>query len=278
MPIFRVKSVKIYTGQKNLHWRRRPRRRQLSGMIGYQTPLISDGSTNWKGSVSGGASHRSHGHLFHPQGILNKYRICYDRPPNQIKYWTILDYTKASWCMIASPAGQQLVRRQTIVLRFRHISTGCARIHLSWVESVHAEHGSLSFQGCLSHLMRSCPGCSIFFQPKPWEIVLATRGRVCLNFIKASYHYSSVSHVAFSAFMVPRMLLFRYNSYNSIYGAIFRFRFGFSKIMISIFSIVTSPVLLDCDVFWSPRLWCFPIFKIFIFDLADRNVLWSYRS
>ena len=32
MPIFRVKSVKIYIGQKNLHWRRRPRRRQLSGM------------------------------------------------------------------------------------------------------------------------------------------------------------------------------------------------------------------------------------------------------
>ena len=32
MPIFRVKSVKIYTCQKNLHWRRRPRRRQLSGM------------------------------------------------------------------------------------------------------------------------------------------------------------------------------------------------------------------------------------------------------
>ena len=30
MPIFRVKSVKIYTGQKNLHWRRQ---RQLSGMI-----------------------------------------------------------------------------------------------------------------------------------------------------------------------------------------------------------------------------------------------------
>ena len=32
MPIFRVKSVKIYTGQKNLHWRRQPRQRQLSGM------------------------------------------------------------------------------------------------------------------------------------------------------------------------------------------------------------------------------------------------------
>ena len=29
LPIFRVKSVKIYTGQKNLHWRRQ---RQLSGM------------------------------------------------------------------------------------------------------------------------------------------------------------------------------------------------------------------------------------------------------
>ena len=30
MPIFRVKSVKIYTGQKNLHWRRQW---QLSGML-----------------------------------------------------------------------------------------------------------------------------------------------------------------------------------------------------------------------------------------------------
>ena len=30
---FHVQSGKIYTGQKNLHWRRRPRRRQLSGMI-----------------------------------------------------------------------------------------------------------------------------------------------------------------------------------------------------------------------------------------------------
>ena len=33
MPIFRVKSVKIYTGQKNLHWRRQPRQRQLWGML-----------------------------------------------------------------------------------------------------------------------------------------------------------------------------------------------------------------------------------------------------
>ena len=31
MPIFRVKSVKIYTGQKNLHWRHQ---QQLSGMWG----------------------------------------------------------------------------------------------------------------------------------------------------------------------------------------------------------------------------------------------------
>ena len=36
MPIFCVKSVKIYTGQKNLHWRRQPRQRQLSGMDIYQ--------------------------------------------------------------------------------------------------------------------------------------------------------------------------------------------------------------------------------------------------
>ena len=32
MPIFSVKSVKIYTGQKNLHWRRQWRQWQLSGM------------------------------------------------------------------------------------------------------------------------------------------------------------------------------------------------------------------------------------------------------
>ena len=32
MPIFCVKCVKIYTGQKNLHWRRQPHQRQLSGM------------------------------------------------------------------------------------------------------------------------------------------------------------------------------------------------------------------------------------------------------
>ena len=32
MPTFCVKSVKIYTGQKNLHWRRQWRQWQLSGM------------------------------------------------------------------------------------------------------------------------------------------------------------------------------------------------------------------------------------------------------
>ena len=32
LPIFCVKSVKIYTAQKNLHWRRQPRQWQLSGM------------------------------------------------------------------------------------------------------------------------------------------------------------------------------------------------------------------------------------------------------
>ena len=42
MPIFRVKSVKIYTGQKNLHWRRRLRRRQLSGMeVGLGTVFVT---------------------------------------------------------------------------------------------------------------------------------------------------------------------------------------------------------------------------------------------
>ena len=33
LPIFRVESVKIYTGHKNLHWRCQPRQRQLSGMV-----------------------------------------------------------------------------------------------------------------------------------------------------------------------------------------------------------------------------------------------------
>ena len=38
---FRVKSVKIYTSQKNLHWRRRPRRRQLSGMLSLPFDLFA---------------------------------------------------------------------------------------------------------------------------------------------------------------------------------------------------------------------------------------------
>ena len=33
MPIFRVESVKIYTDQKNLHWRHQWRQWQLSGML-----------------------------------------------------------------------------------------------------------------------------------------------------------------------------------------------------------------------------------------------------
>ena len=41
MPIFRVKSVKIYTGQKNLHWRRRWRRWQLWGMNTFYVLLCS---------------------------------------------------------------------------------------------------------------------------------------------------------------------------------------------------------------------------------------------
>ena len=39
MPIFRVKSVKIYTGQKNLHWRRQWRQWQLSGMCDLRSDL-----------------------------------------------------------------------------------------------------------------------------------------------------------------------------------------------------------------------------------------------
>ena len=50
MPIFRVKSVKIYTGQKNLHWRRRPRRRQLSGMsqVSCQPPSTNSTTSSLK--------------------------------------------------------------------------------------------------------------------------------------------------------------------------------------------------------------------------------------
>ena len=51
MPIFRVKSVKIHTGQKNLHWRRQPRQWQLSGM--------PNTTTTWhKKGVSGCSQHR----------------------------------------------------------------------------------------------------------------------------------------------------------------------------------------------------------------------------
>ena len=50
MPIFRVKSGKIYTGQKNLHWRRQWRQWQLSGM-GQASSSLSVGwatSSCWK--------------------------------------------------------------------------------------------------------------------------------------------------------------------------------------------------------------------------------------
>ena len=53
MPIFRVKSVKIYTGQKNLHWRRQPCQRQLSGMPPHPPELkINHGcaKTTWNNS------------------------------------------------------------------------------------------------------------------------------------------------------------------------------------------------------------------------------------
>ena len=45
MPIFRVKSVTIYTGRKNLHWRRQPRQRQLSGI---NTPYTNMPFFNFK--------------------------------------------------------------------------------------------------------------------------------------------------------------------------------------------------------------------------------------
>ena len=47
MPIFRVKSVKIYTGQKNLHWRRQ-RQWQLSGMSErHLTGKVSTADLTW---------------------------------------------------------------------------------------------------------------------------------------------------------------------------------------------------------------------------------------
>ena len=53
MPIFRVKSVKIYTGQKNLQWRRQPRQRQLSGMYsGFDYYCNVDSDSNSEAAAS----------------------------------------------------------------------------------------------------------------------------------------------------------------------------------------------------------------------------------
>ena len=56
MPIFRVKSVKIYTGQKNLHWRRQWRQWQLLGMLvtwmPWLRPSIGQESHAWVNSNS----------------------------------------------------------------------------------------------------------------------------------------------------------------------------------------------------------------------------------
>ena len=47
---------------------------------------------------------------------------------------------------------------QLSIYHTKRLYPGCARVHLPWLESFHAEHGSLSFKGCLSHLLCSCPG------------------------------------------------------------------------------------------------------------------------
>ena len=64
MPIFRVKSVKIYTGQKNLHWRRQPRRRQLSGMhLGSFLSELNMFNMFWSNLISNRPHWKSHAHL-----------------------------------------------------------------------------------------------------------------------------------------------------------------------------------------------------------------------
>ena len=60
MPIFRVKSVKIYTGQKNLHWQRQWRQWQLWGMS-----LATYNLNQW---------------LRH-EDILHRLHSCFNYPP-----------------------------------------------------------------------------------------------------------------------------------------------------------------------------------------------------
>ena len=45
---FALNLKKIYTCQKNLHWRRRPRRRQLSGMVKISTFANGQGRGGWQ--------------------------------------------------------------------------------------------------------------------------------------------------------------------------------------------------------------------------------------
>ena len=81
MPIFRVKSVKIYTDQKNLHWRRQPRQRQLSGMNPWARKIavepvspagfVAISQKGWSLHLSSSINYNTIAKTFQPQEALN---------------------------------------------------------------------------------------------------------------------------------------------------------------------------------------------------------------
>ena len=74
MPIFRVKSAKIYTGQKNLHWRRQ---RQLSGMLTYRWFTVSIYSISFNKINNGKSPESEKNNLGYEQVGLGNWRaIC----------------------------------------------------------------------------------------------------------------------------------------------------------------------------------------------------------
>ena len=107
MPIFRFKSVKIYTGQKNLHWRRQWRQWQLWGMCIRWHTLAYSGILWHTLAYSGILWHTLaySGILWHAlaySGIINASLItadgAYDCPVGSIWPLFILVHHHLLWC------------------------------------------------------------------------------------------------------------------------------------------------------------------------------------
>ena len=121
MPIFRVKSVKIYTGQKNLHWRRQWRQWQLSGMM-IVHPHSSPATCRWQRCVV----------VF----IVRRFYSKVDFPPVGI---SSCHQMTSEHLLFASTNTFALSHLDQACSWIVYVTSGCCRKHLKSIESICAE-------------------------------------------------------------------------------------------------------------------------------------------